>query len=410
VAHRIDMPSLGQTTDELQIVEWFKKEGDAVKLGEPLLSVETDKAQVDVESVAAGTLLKVLRDVGDTVRAGSPVAYIGVPGKAVPDLQVEVGDGGGSGSADVVIASVGATESPAPVSAPRAEPERRQPEDAPGRVSALPAARRLASQLGLDLTKIVGTGPGAVITVRDVERAGQDASVLVDDPDLVAVPHLKQVIARRMSASVERIPQFTLTVSVDVTGARDLISTQRTCVSSAPGSDLTYTHLIVRAVAIALRDFPAVNRLWVDDGPHFRQLRRSDVGLAVACADGLRVVSIAEADHAPLAELAGLVIRAAGRARSGSMLAADRMPVSVTVSSLGMYGVEQFEALVDPDQTAILAVGSIEDRPVARDGALSIAPMVRISLSADHRVVDGALAAQFLQAVKGAIESPGGAA
>lgn len=388
MAHRIDMPPLGQTTDELLIVEWFKREGDAVKLGEALLSVETDKAQVDVESVAAGTLLKVLHAAGDTVRAGSPVAYVGAPGEAVP---------------------VASTEAPEPSPTPRAEPGRHSPENAPGRVSALPAARRLAHELGIDLTKISGTGQDAVITVRDVERAGQETSVLGDDPDLVAVPQLRQVVARRMSASAQRIPQFTLTVSVDAGGARDLIRAQRASVSSAPGSRLTYTHLAVRAVATALRDLPTVNRLWVDDGPHFRQLHRSDVGLAVSGDDGLRVVSIPEADRAPLAELPGLLGSAAERARSGSLLAVDRLPVAVTVSSLGMYGVEQFQALVDPDQTAILAVGTVEDRPVARDGTVVILPMLRVSLSADHRVVDGTLAAQFLRAVRAALESPNGA-
>jgi pyruvate dehydrogenase E2 component (dihydrolipoamide acetyltransferase) len=408
MAQRIDMPSLGQTTDALLIVEWFKKEGDAVKLGEPLLSVETDKAQVDVESVAAGTLLKVLRDVGDTVQAGSPVAYIGAPGDAVPASHVGVEDGAGSGSADFATAAVAATESSAPASVPRAEPERRSPANTPGRVSALPNARRLASELGIDLTKVVGTGQDALITVRDVERTGQEASALAQDPDLVVVPQLRQVIARRMSASAQRIPQFTLTISVDVSGARDLISNQRTNAPADAGSGLTYTHLIVRAVAAALRGFATVNRLWVDDGPRYRQLRRSDVGLAVACDEGLRVVSIPEADRAPLAELPGLIASAADRARAGSMLPVDQMPVSVTVSNLGMYGVEQFQALVDPDQTAVLAVGTIEDRPVTQDGALGILPMVRISLSADHRVVDGALAAQFLQAVKSAVESPDG--
>jgi pyruvate dehydrogenase E2 component (dihydrolipoamide acetyltransferase) len=133
------------------------------------------------------------------------------------------------------------------------------------------------------------------------------------------------------------------------------------------------------------------------------------VGLAVAGDDGLRVVSIPEADRAPLAELPGLLGSAAERARSGSLLAVDRLPVAVTVSSLGMYGVEQFQALVDPDQTAILAVGTVEDRPVARDGTVVILPMLRVSLSADHRVVDGTLAAQFLRAVRAALESPNGA-
>ncbi len=167
------MPSVGQTTDELVIVEWLKKEGDTVALGESLFSVQTDKAQVEVESVAAGTLLKVLRDAGDTVQAGSPVAYIGAPGEAVPD-------GSGAGSAGIAI-SVGVSEIPKPALAPRAGPERRSPERVPGRVAALPAARRLASALGIDLTALAGTGQDGVITVRDVEQAAQESSVLADD-------------------------------------------------------------------------------------------------------------------------------------------------------------------------------------------------------------------------------------
>jgi pyruvate dehydrogenase E2 component (dihydrolipoamide acetyltransferase) len=173
MAHRIDMPSVGQTTDELVIVEWLKKEGDPVALGESLFSVQTDKAQVEVESVAAGTLLKVLRDAGDTVQAGSPVAYIGTAGEAVPD-------GSDAGSADIAT-SIAVSEIPAPTPAPRAGPERRSPERAPGRVAALPAARRLASALGIDLTTLAGTGQDGVITVGDVERAGQESSVLADD-------------------------------------------------------------------------------------------------------------------------------------------------------------------------------------------------------------------------------------
>jgi pyruvate dehydrogenase E2 component (dihydrolipoamide acetyltransferase) len=167
VAQRINMPSVGQTTDELVIVEWLKHEGDSVTLGESLFSVQTDKAQVEVESIAAGTLLKVLRDAGETVRAGSAVAYIGTPGDSVPD----------AGDADVTedAQPVETTESPAPPLL-YADPERRAPVNAPGRVSALPAARRLASERGVDLTTVVGTGQDGVITVRDVEQAAGSAA------------------------------------------------------------------------------------------------------------------------------------------------------------------------------------------------------------------------------------------
>jgi pyruvate dehydrogenase E2 component (dihydrolipoamide acetyltransferase) len=180
MAQRIDMPSLGQTTDEVVIVEWFKKEGDTVALGEPLFSIQTDKAQVDVESVAAGTLLKVLRDVGETVRGGSPVAYIGASGEAVPS---HAGDEDGSTSPGIATSAFVPTESSLPVSAPGAEPARRSPVDAAGRVAALPAARRLASELRVDLSTIGGTGQDGVITVRDVEQAAQEASALGDDAE-----------------------------------------------------------------------------------------------------------------------------------------------------------------------------------------------------------------------------------
>jgi pyruvate dehydrogenase E2 component (dihydrolipoamide acetyltransferase) len=182
VAQRIDMPSVGQTTDELVIVEWLKKEGDTVALGESLFSVQTDKAQVEVESVAAGTLLKVLREAGETVQAGSPVAYIGAPGEAVPALDVGVDDVGLS-TRHAAAAAPAVSEGAVPPSAVRAEPERRSPERTPGRVSALPGARRLASALGIDLTAVRGTGQEGVITVRDVEQAAKEASAPADDDD-----------------------------------------------------------------------------------------------------------------------------------------------------------------------------------------------------------------------------------
>jgi pyruvate dehydrogenase E2 component (dihydrolipoyllysine-residue acetyltransferase) len=168
---RIDMPSVGQTTDQLVLVEWLKKEGDTVALGESLFSVQTDKAQVEVESVAAGTLLKVLCAAGDTVQAGSPVAYIGSPSESIPDARESVAE-----IAPAVVVDMTPT-------APHGIPERRSPERTPGKVAALPAARRLASALGIDLTTVVGTGQDGVVTVSDVERAGQELPVLEDDAE-----------------------------------------------------------------------------------------------------------------------------------------------------------------------------------------------------------------------------------
>jgi pyruvate dehydrogenase E2 component (dihydrolipoamide acetyltransferase) len=181
MAQRIDMPSLGQTTDELVIVEWLKKEGDPVALGESLFSVQTDKAQVEVESVAAGTLLKVLRDAGETVRSGSPVAYIGAEGEAVPALPDGVENSGHS--AGVPTTAVEATEGQTPTPAPLADAARLSPANAPGTVSALPAARRLANELGVELSIVGGTGQDGVITVRDIELAAQETTDVADEPE-----------------------------------------------------------------------------------------------------------------------------------------------------------------------------------------------------------------------------------
>jgi pyruvate dehydrogenase E2 component (dihydrolipoamide acetyltransferase) len=180
MAQRIDMPSLGQTTDELVIVEWYKHEGDAVALGESLFSVQTDKAQVDVESVAAGTVLKVLRNVGETVRGGSAVAYVGAPGEVVPDRHDGVG--GGDGSDEGALSDAVTTVASAPTMPLPADAEHRAPVLAPGQVSALPAARRLASELGVELTTIGGTGQDGVITLRDVEQAAQEMSASETTP------------------------------------------------------------------------------------------------------------------------------------------------------------------------------------------------------------------------------------
>jgi pyruvate dehydrogenase E2 component (dihydrolipoamide acetyltransferase) len=181
MVQRIDMPSLGQTTDELVIVEWLKKEGDPVALGESLFSVQTDKAQVEVESVAAGTLLKVLHDAGETVRSGSPVAYVGALGETVPESPDGVEDGGDS--VGIPTTAIAATEGQAPVPAAPAEAERPSPVNAPGTVSALPAARRLANELGVDLNIIGGTGQDGVITVRDIELAAQETTDVADEPE-----------------------------------------------------------------------------------------------------------------------------------------------------------------------------------------------------------------------------------
>ena len=391
------MPSLGQTSDELQIVIWLKAEGEPIRLGEPLLEVETDKATIAVEAYVAGTLLKVVRHEGETVQVGEIVAYIGQPGEIV-DAEAA--------------AQVQQGETPAPSPEEAAPAPENIPADAgaaPDRVQASPAVRRLAHEHGIDLAHVHGTGPGGRIEKADIlalvnERDGAMNSIA---PEAVhaayeVVPRSRQLIAQRLTESVRTIPQITLTVGVDMSRARACILRLR----EEGLQGLTYTHLILRAMAHALHVHPELQRLWVDgdDGPRYRRLERTDVGLAVAGNDTLLVVTIPEPAQSSLRELVGLTTETIHRARSGMLSEGDTKPSAITLSNLGMYRVDQFRAIVDPAQTAILATGRVTDQLVAVEGAGKVRPRMQMSLSVDHRVVDGAAAARFLDSIARGLE------
>jgi pyruvate dehydrogenase E2 component (dihydrolipoamide acetyltransferase) len=376
----VRMPSLGQTTDELRIVAWLKAEGDAVRLGEPLLEVETDKATVEVESVASGSLLKVVRGTGELVPAGALIAYIGQPGEVVGEER-----------------SDGPAQHPAPTGV-----------GAPEKVLATPLARQLARQHGIDLARVRGTGPQGRIEKEDVLALATGAEHAVPaaeplPPAETPVPKHRQVIAQRLMHSVRTIPQITLTVTVDMSRARAALTSQR----EAGLTGLTYTHLILRAVAGALRAHPEMRRLWTDGptGPHYRHIDRADVGLAVAGEDTLVVVTIPEPDQASVEQLIRATGDAVQRGRAGTLAAADMEPAAITVSNLGMYRVDRFQGIIDPAQTAILTTGRIADQVAAIDGGIRIVPRMQISLSVDHRVADGVVAARFLGSVAERLEA-----
>ena len=330
----VKMPPLGQTSDELRIVVWRKHEGDAVAVGELLLEVETDKATLEVEAAHAGTLLRIVHGEGQTVQSGTVIAYVGEPGEEIAD-------------------------------------------EAPAKVQAAPAVRRLAQEHGVDLAQVQGSGPGG-----RVERA--DVLALVGDSDTgEPVSRHRRALAARLVRSAA-IPQFTVGVTVDMTAALPLIE-----------GTVTLTHLLLQAIARSLRAHPEMNRLWVDDGPRLRQVERADVGLAVAGDDTLLVVTIPEPDLVPLPQLAREAGRVALAARDGAVPADNRGPVAITLSNLGMAGVDRFTALIDPDQTAILAAGRVVERPQ---------PQLELNLTADHRVVDGFQAGTFLAAIRADLE------
>ena len=340
------MPPLGQTSDELRIVAWRKREGDAVAVGEPLLEVETDKATLEVEAAVAGVLLRIVHGEGQTVQAGAVIAHVGEPGEEAAA-------------------------------------------EAPARVQAAPAVRRLAQEHGIELAQVHGSGPGG-----RVERSDVLALVDGDGPGELVSRHRRSLAARLGRSAA--IPQFTVGVTVDMTVAAALVER---------GQGITYTHVLLQAVAAALRAHPDLNRLWIDEGPRLRSLERTDVGLAVAGEETLLVVTIPEPDRLPLPALAEEVERAAAEARAGRISERYRGPVAVTLSNLGMVAVDRFAALIDPDQTAILAAGRVGARPAVVDGSLRAVPQLELALTVDHRVADGLAAGTFLAAIRDGLES-----
>lgn len=377
MATQIRMPALGQTSDELRILRWLKAEGEAVKAGETLLEVETDKATLEVEAAATGLLLKVICPEGESAEAGTVIAYVGKAGEEV---------------------NVAASALVQPLAPPDEEQHAAPPS---AKVLATPVARHLAREHDIDLGQVHGSGPGGRIEKKDVEAligaASGDTRVTCSDSP---VPRHRQLIAQRVLQSARDVPQIRLAMTIAMEQTQILLREER-----AGGLEgLTYTHLILRAAAQALRAHPQFNRVWLEEGPQYRTFARADVGLVIAAGDNLLVATIPEPDALPLAGLVAQVRGAVERARRGALNQQDASPAALSLSNLGMYGVDEFEALVDPAQSAMLAAGRVAEQVVVRDRGMYIAPQLRLSLSVDHRVADGVLAAQFMQTLGETLE------
>lgn len=386
MATPIRMPALAQTSDELRLTAWLKAEGEQVTEGEPLFEAETDKAELEVEATASGTLLRCLAGPGETVSIGTVVAWIGHPGEDIPQA-VSGGPGAvaGPGRAPATVAPSPGVSSPATVPAA----------DSSSRLPATPAARALARERGINLAQVTGSGPGGRIERRDVLAATDGAGPRrADDGTTDLVPPHRRAIAARLSRAAT-VPQFTVSRTVDA----------RPALARAAGLDgVTLTHVLLQAAAGALRAMPDVNRVWLDDGPRFLRLAHCHVGLAIAADDNLIVATIPEPDRLGLEELALTMRRAVDEGRRGRLSAAFTAPAAMTVSNLGMFGVDRFEAIVDPDQTAILAVGRAVERPAVTADGIAAVPQLDLALTVDHRTVDGAAAARFLAAVCAGLE------
>jgi pyruvate dehydrogenase E2 component (dihydrolipoyllysine-residue acetyltransferase) len=393
MANEVKLPRLGQGMEAGTVNKWLKSEGDTVAKGEPLFEVDTDKVTQEVESDYAGTLLKIVLQEGEAP-VGQTIAYIGEPGEEIAEAKDETPQ---SISAEPKVIAE-SPEPPAPVESSPA------PSTTNGRVKASPLARRIARERGIDLASLTGTGPEGRIIAEDVERGATPAPKAVPVPtgEIESVPltSIRKTIARRLTAAWQA-PVFQLTVTADMTRANDLVARAR---ELNPDVRVTVTDLLTKVCAQALMRHRDVNVQYTDDA--LLKFPTANIGIAVAAPQGLVVPVVRSAERLTLAELAQVRGDVVGRARENKLQTQDLEDGTFTISNLGMFGIEQFVAVINPPQAAILAVGAAVDTPVAVNGAVEIKPMMTMTLTVDHRAVDGAEGADFLRTVKQFVEEP----
>jgi pyruvate dehydrogenase E2 component (dihydrolipoamide acetyltransferase) len=412
MATEIKLPRLGQGMESGTIVKWLKSEGDPVEKGEPLYELDTDKVTQEVEADASGVLLKIAVAEGE-VPVGRTIAVIGEQGESV-----EVADD--------------AQEEGSPARAREEERERgrdastssdaseqvtqiQEPQSGNGRIKASPLARRIARERGIDLREVAGTGPEGRVVAEDVERAAAtglpSAPVLAAAPAPTAVPQeveveqlssMRKTIARRLTEAWQA-PVFQLGITVDM--GRALEVRKRLVELNADGAKPTISDLLTKVCAMALMRHRAVNALYKGDAIELHP--SANIGIAVAIPNGLVVPVIQGCERKTIAEIAAARAELVDRARGGRLQQGDLDGGTFTISNLGMFGIERFVAVLNPPQAAILAVGSTEEKPVAVDGQVVVRPRMELTLTCDHRAIDGATGAQFLGDVKAFLEEPG---
>src|SRR4051812_16206242 len=394
----VKLPRLGQGMESGTIVKWLKSEGDAVEKGEALYELDTDKVTQEVEAEASGVLIKISVSEGE-VPVGETIAFIGKEGEEAP------------------------ASAEKPAEAPKREPEREegrqaaaeeakvQPEPSSaratnGRIKASPLARRIARERGVELSSLRGTGPDGRIVAEDVEReeakpAAAPAAEASGEIESRPLSNVRKTIARRLTQAWT-VPAFQLTVDVDMTRAQELVSKQR---ELNPEVRITITDVLTKVCAMALMRHRDMNVQYTDDA--LLVYPNADVGIAVAAPQGLVVPVVRGAERLTIAEIAQVRADLVGRARDNKLRTDDIQGGTFTISNLGMYDIDQFIAVLNPPQASILAVGSTREHVVPRDGELHVLPMMTMTLTCDHRAVDGATGAEFLRTLKNFLEDPG---
>jgi pyruvate dehydrogenase E2 component (dihydrolipoamide acetyltransferase) len=412
MAVSVVMPALEMAQETGKLVSWKKKEGEQVTKGEMLLEVETDKAVVEIEAAGDGVLSGVTAKVGDVVPVGQTIAWLLKPGEALPTGGTQAQTGRKMDSAPAATAAAAAPAAPEPASV------------AGAKIS--PKARRLAREHGIDIAKLKGSGPGGEILADDILKAAQAASGPAPAPASAgpakaghyeappppvaagpadAVSSIGRIMAERTTQSWTTVPHFFVARDVDATALNAMREGLIPVIEKSHGVKITHTDLMVSAVARALKQFPRMNGSWVNNGVSLN----ADINVALAMAVENAVVTavIRNADTLPLGGIAKQRKELAERAKANKLQPADISGATFTISNLGMFGVDAFTAIIVPPQAGILAVGAIADRVVAVDGMIGIRPIVTLTLSSDHRIIDGARAAQFMQEVVGALSDPG---
>lgn len=422
MATEITLPRLGQGMESGIIVRWLKAEGDAVSKGEPLYELDTEKVTQEVEADAAGVLLRILEDEGAEVPVGTPIAMIGeegeevagAPAPAAASVKSDTPAPEGDVVAPAAVSSAPSVTTPAPSVPAAAAPAA----VSGGRVKASPLARRIAKDRGVDLAQVQGTGPEGRIVAEDVERAaageapgttpafGAPAAMLSAEAPAVQTVEftaMRRTIARRMTEAWQA-PHFQVSLTADV---GRMIELRKRLVEGVSEGDVrpTYSDIITKLVAVALTRHPALNAHFAGDAVH--QYGPANIGMAIAVDGGLVVPVIPACERRSVPAIAAARTDLVARSRAGKLTTDDFAGGTFTISNLGMFGIERFTAVINPPQVGILAIGSIEERVVALDGEMVVQPRMEMTLSCDHRAVDGAQGAEFLRTVKELLEEPG---
>ncbi len=436
MATQVVMPKLSPTMEEGQLSRWLKKEGDTVSMGEPIAEIDTDKATMEMQALGSGVLRKILIKEGESAALGKLIAIIAEPDEDISSIEIEAEPSKPSESSQTEVAAIAQPQASEGKSSTETSPQITTSQSGngsaesaasrdDGRLIVSPLAARMAAEAGINLKQLTGSGPGGRIVKRDIEEAMKSSASPAKPPtqkqplqarvrplqesEVVApsayrdeaMSEIRRVIARRLVTSIGPVPHFFLTCEIEMdrgAEARKLVNELN------PDDKISLNDLIIKAVALSLLQHPQVNASFQEKS--IRYYEHADIGVAVAIEDGLITPIIRSADRKGVVQIATEVRELAERARSRKLRPEEYTGASFSVSNLGMFGISEFTAIINPPEAGILAVGAMTPTPVVRDGHVVVRQMMRVTMSCDHRVIDGATGARFLQTLKQMLENP----